>query len=59
MCSSDLAEFERDYILQAIRSTSTLTEAAQRLGIDLATLNRKKRLLGIYKRKDLISSETG
>ena len=54
-----VAEFERDYILQAIRSTSTLTEAAQRLGIDLATLNRKKRLLGIYKRKDLISSETG
>ena len=46
-----VAEFEQDYILQAIRSTSTLTEAAQRLGIDLATLNRKKRLFGIYKRK--------
>lgn len=46
-----VAEFERDYITRVIQNTGTLTEAAQRLGVDLATLNRKKRLLGIYKRK--------
>ena len=45
-----VAEFEREYILRAIEETGTLTEAAQRLGVDLATLNRKKRLYGIYKR---------
>lgn len=45
-----VAEFEREYILRAIEETGTLTEAAHRLGVDLATLNRKKRLYGIYKR---------
>lgn len=44
------AEFERAYITQAIHETATLSEAAQRLGLDLTTLNRKKRKLGIYKR---------
>lgn len=44
------AEFERAYIIQAIHETATLSEAAQRLGLDLTTLNRKKRKLGIYKR---------
>lgn len=43
-------QYEKDYILQAIAQTSTLGEAAIRLGIDLDTLNRKKRQYGIYKR---------
>lgn len=54
-----VAEFERDYITQVIHHTSTLTEAAQKLGIDLATLNRKKRLLGIYKREMAGSCSSG
>jgi len=45
-----LADFERSYITAAIQQTSTLTEAAQILDIDLTTLNRKKRQLGIYKK---------
>lgn len=45
-----VAQFEKEYISQAIAHTSTLGEAAQRLGIDLDTLNRKKRQYGIYKR---------
>ena len=45
-----VAQFEKEYILQAIAQTSTLGEAARRLGIDLDTLNRKKRQHKIYKR---------
>lgn len=45
-----VAQFEKNYISQAILQTSTLNEAAARLGIDLDTLNRKKRQFGIYKR---------
>lgn len=45
-----IAEFEKNYIIKAINETKNLTDAANLLGIDLTTLNRKKRQLGIYKR---------
>ncbi|MBM6927108.1 helix-turn-helix domain-containing protein, partial [Pseudoflavonifractor phocaeensis] len=45
-----MAQFERAYILQAIEQTDTLAQAADRLGVDLDTLNRKKRQYKIYKR---------
>lgn len=45
-----VAQFEREYIRQAIAQTATLGDAARRLGIDLDTLNRKKRQYKIYKR---------
>ena len=45
-----MANFEREYITKIITESPNLTEAAQRLGINLTTLNRKKRQLGIYKR---------
>lgn len=43
-------DFEREYITEAILNTKTLKDAAKRLDIDLDTLNRKKKKLGIYKR---------
>lgn len=45
-----VAQFEKRYIQDAIARTSSLSEAAIQLGIDLDTLNRKKRQYGIYKR---------
>lgn len=45
-----VAQFEKRYIQEAITRTSSLSEAALQLGIDLDTLNRKKRQYGIYKR---------
>lgn len=45
-----IAQFEKAYIEDAISNTATLSEAAAALGIDLDTLNRKKRQYGIYKR---------
>jgi DNA-binding NtrC family response regulator len=44
-----MQDFERSYIAAAINKTSTLTEAAELLDINLTTLNRKKAQLGIYK----------
>lgn len=46
-----VADFEAEYIRQAISKTANLNDAARLLDIDLATLNRKKRQYGIYKRK--------
>jgi transcriptional regulator with PAS, ATPase and Fis domain len=45
-----VADFEREYIANAIDQTDSLIGAATRLGIDLSTLNRKKRQYGLYKR---------
>lgn len=45
-----VADFERGYIADAINGTDSLLAAATRLGIDLSTLNRKKRQYGLYKR---------
>ena len=45
-----MAAFERAYIAQAIQETGSLAEAAERLGLDLTTLHRKKRQYHLYKR---------
>lgn len=42
---------ERDYITQVIAAVPNLTEAAGILDMNLSTLNRRKRELGIYKRR--------
>ena len=42
-----LEEMERQTIERALRLCSTLVEAADRLGIDIATLYRKRRRFGL------------
>jgi two-component system, NtrC family, response regulator AlgB len=43
-------ELEREHIIQVLRKVSDLGEAARVLGIDPATLYRKRKRLGIYER---------
>lgn len=46
-------ELEREMITQALKSSRTLREAADSLGIDISTLLRKKKKLGISKTRKL------
>lgn len=46
-----VADFEREYIKKAVEETNSLVDTARVLGLNLATLYRKKRQYGIYKRR--------
>ena len=39
--------FEREYIQRVLKETSTMQECADKLGVNISTLVRKKRGLGI------------
>ena len=45
-----IANFEKEYIAEAIKKSDSLDSTAKMLGIDLSTLNRKKQQYGIYKK---------
>lgn len=45
-----LEEYERDLIVRALLEHETLKEAADRLGIDISTLTRKKQKYGLIKK---------
>ncbi|MBC7337656.1 MAG: hypothetical protein H5U01_15505, partial [Clostridia bacterium] len=44
-------DLERELITQALQHSRTLREAADSLGVDISTLLRKKKKLGIGKSK--------